>query len=1431
MENVAAPAVTAIKDNLSSSSTYTFGSTGIIYNSQQWEEEQSSAFKSWLNHLFHPTPEIDVVDVEQRYEELKAATALFNSRRMTAIRFAVEREVTEGRLAITPREDRRNILDEVYVQEQLSTLLLSYTPRWLQLGLNVVLTPYGDNRFQSNDMTKETLKTIILEQVLSKPSAIQKYTAGKVKTTSGYFDQMLKVEVQQHALSLLLILVFFLDEAKARQLLTEDPCLFEKTSQVKSSQEMLVSLCQDCFAKQRSILNHLEYEGISVSHVQLPLDEYDFCLRNFAVDLKDGVCLAKMVDIVANGCNILSSLRLPADSRQLKMYNVRLALAALRQLGVPNISDITPAHIVDAHQPRIIQLVWSTILYFELPEFRQEIVQYKASRLIQGQFRRILAMKSYHIALRGCKTLQSYFRGAKLRMRVNEMKVAARDIQKIWRGYNAKVLYGFELMGIITVQSSVRRFLARKRVTILAKRSKASIQIQRIWRGYDRKLQFGFLLMDIVTVQSVCRRFLAARIANARLRNIIKIQSAARVWKAMKMISTYQNAIVTIQASMRKSLAANHVAYMRRQTVKAGMVDYSSEDEVINYATNQSRRRGDKVSLIQHVEQVTKCLVDEQIGESVIEEEDYFSISSSSDLGLASEIEREVAAVVIQMYWRRHFVETTFTMTKKAVIKCQSMCRRWISKVKISRRKTARTKELAAIKITSFFRGKYARMKYMKMLAAATTVQIIARGYIAKKVVEEMKCFQIFLTWEYSAKKIQANFRRHICKTVYNAALAGIISLQARVRCIHAKKEVVDLMTVRAQAATLIQKTFRSFYVSSSFFLFKCAVATIQSAFRRRILELKYHTMKNAAVRIQSKVRAKQASSSFLIHMKSVNTLHRFGRKILVALKTKQVAATKIQCVWRGYAANVDFMLLVLATIKVQSFARMRSATITYQKTHDCIVLIQAHFRSILVRKGMSSQQRSSIIMQKVGRGFLARMHKKDQLAAVAVIQHAVRAMLARLHNDIKVFAATEIQRIWRGFSVNVDYMLHVMASMTIQSRYRKVKKMRACFLLSSQLKSSIIIQKAGRGLLARVHKKHALSAVVVIQRAARVLIASSRNQEIRIIAAREIQRIWRGFHIHVEYMLQVMAAIRIQSTVRRFLVKSVPSLIARMNGDVTVSQVNNVDEPKAQTYQTRVNRPESILKNQEEHPKVNVNPLRRDIGVVTYESKSKREDNNVIAIPKIITAALYAETPNKIHVRNLSKYEKHTAKVIKILRKSELFFEVTEASFILQKTTRKSIDSCRLLLKARAQDNLLSLLGWCNRSSPHLELVHIILHIFTNISRHPSTLAMLVTKESFSTIVDVIQMFRDKEDIFALSSSLLETIVQSDAFILSEYSSHEQQKCLRAVLSLSRNRPSARSCPQFDKGIASLENVIRIIEGRAISPKTKCPYCDREFT
>lgn len=135
--------------SMNDTATNYHASDNITYDSQRWEDRQCAIFTAWLNTVFHPEGDSNRVNDEQLLLEWNAATQLFDSPEMQAIRSSVESEVKYGRLAIAPRSDEghlatasgsdRNVLDEVHVREQLAELLLSYAPRWLQLGLGIVL--------------------------------------------------------------------------------------------------------------------------------------------------------------------------------------------------------------------------------------------------------------------------------------------------------------------------------------------------------------------------------------------------------------------------------------------------------------------------------------------------------------------------------------------------------------------------------------------------------------------------------------------------------------------------------------------------------------------------------------------------------------------------------------------------------------------------------------------------------------------------------------------------------------------------------------------------------------------------------------------------------------------------------------------------------------------------------------------------------------------------------------------------------------------------------------------------------------------------------------------------------------------------------------------------------------------------------------------
>ena len=154
------------KKNNTTFTTSTFHTSreNITYNAKQWEDEQCHTFISWLNNIYHPNDTTSSPNQRQQQyltsNEYKAATTLYTSPRFQSIKQSIEKEVREGRLAITPRsttrsDNNRNILDEVYVQEEVTKLLLgSYDLKWLQLGLEIVILGLGGDE---NDVSQVSI--------------------------------------------------------------------------------------------------------------------------------------------------------------------------------------------------------------------------------------------------------------------------------------------------------------------------------------------------------------------------------------------------------------------------------------------------------------------------------------------------------------------------------------------------------------------------------------------------------------------------------------------------------------------------------------------------------------------------------------------------------------------------------------------------------------------------------------------------------------------------------------------------------------------------------------------------------------------------------------------------------------------------------------------------------------------------------------------------------------------------------------------------------------------------------------------------------------------------------------------------------------------------------------------------------------------------
>jgi len=101
------------------------------------------------------------------------------------------------------------------------------------------------------------------------------------------------------------------------RILTRDPCLLSTgngANNVKSSKALLTNFAKDYLSGDGDIEKHLRQLRFRVEHEQSILSEVDFSVTNLAVDLRDGVRLAKLVDIVLKRHDTCSALRMPAVS-------------------------------------------------------------------------------------------------------------------------------------------------------------------------------------------------------------------------------------------------------------------------------------------------------------------------------------------------------------------------------------------------------------------------------------------------------------------------------------------------------------------------------------------------------------------------------------------------------------------------------------------------------------------------------------------------------------------------------------------------------------------------------------------------------------------------------------------------------------------------------------------------------------------------------------------------------------------------------------------------------------------------------------------------------------------------------------------------------------------------------------------------------------
>ena len=655
----------------------------------------------------------------------------------------------------------------------------------------------------------------------------------------------------------------------------------------------------------------------------------------------------------------------------------------------------------------------------------------------------------------------------------------------------------------------------------------------------------------------------------------------------------------------------------------------------------------------------------------------------------------------------------------------------------------------------------------------------------------------------------------------------SVLAIQGFGRIVLAKSNVNEMKM--EQAATAIQKVIRGALVRADIDRLSSNARIIQVTWRMYQLKMNYRCTIQHVVIAQTVIRRQIAKRSAHARRMAVLTVQAFGRIVLAKsnvskMKAEQVAfivetesARCIQAICRGYKTRNLLRRQTVAATIIQSEWKCFIAFLQYQSDLVDIVIVQSVVRGWQARKLAWRKTGALQMIQATARRWLASKHAKARFAemvaqllvrsgAAVKIQAAFRAYKGKiLLQNHK--AATVIQKTWRCFTGHVDFLLAILDVITIQRCARLyVKKSREAIATPG----ITAMQSLYRGLIQRRHSRRRLEAIIVLQSCCRGLLARHAlkldrkaattiqrhvrgfldrvDLEIQKYAASEIQRVWRGFLDRIESLYRLVMILRIQSATRRwFAIRAIKQ--KRREAEVE----HRFRSCKARLLQRAFRRYLEVLKL--ENAACVVQKAAR---VYLTKQRFEKMDAGVVLIQaywrshrvRCVRTKITREVARRIASANERALQNpdmvlgvRTQRALQELQTSKRLTEIMEAAKILETSTRLSINCCVAFVEVGAPNILYDLIGTCNRSLPHIEILYYVLLTLQNVSKHDHLLKDVATSKCTEIFLDLVQMLRDKHDVFIVALTLLSRVVRSNEDCMKICSKVENMKRLNHVM------------------------------------------------
>ncbi|KAK2908196.1 abnormal spindle-like microcephaly-associated protein [Channa argus] len=1126
-----------------------FAAKNMFYD-ERWIEKQERGFTWWINYVLTPddfkvnteVAKVNAVSLAMgnvdsfavprapTKEEMsfstytarrklnrlrRSACQLFTSEAMVKAIQRLELEVEAKRLLV--RRDR-HLWKDIGERKKVLNWLLSYNPLWLRIGLETI---YGELISLESNSDALGLALFILQRLLWNPDIAAEFRHSKVPHL---YKEGHEEALSRFTLKKLLLLVCFLDKAKESRLIEHDPCLFCLDAEFKTSKDLLLAFSRDFLSGEGILPRHLGYLGFPVSHVQTPLDEFNFAVKNLAVDLKCGIRLVRVMELLVQDWSLSAKLRLPAISRLQKVHNVDVALQVLKSKGV-DLKDehgniIDSRDIVDGHREKTLSLLWKIIFAFHV-----EVILDKDQLMEEiGFLRRTLRTKLRLVSLRADRALQPSPVKTRAPYDHSSTKITLLMdwVRAVCAFYNLKV----ENFTVAFSDGRVLSYLIHHyHPSLLPEEAVSHSTTQTVECSPRGRLELNCSASDSDSSfdcpptslngpdsPSVeFKQLLENEKHNFRLVNnaVAFLGGVPAMINPADMSNTIPNEKVVMSYL---SFLCARLLDLRNETRAARVIQGAWRKYRLKKDLQLFKERNRAAVKIQVVVRtfLQKQMAKRQSQAAVIIQSTWRGYVARNRLKLQKQAQRlalqHKAATIIQAHWRMFSDMRAYQRLRYYTIVLQAEWRMRVATITYRRTYWAATVIQKHLRAWALARRD--RERYLCISAAVVKLQRGYRRWKAQKTEREDLAAKViqatFKKWykdkmakrAAAAIRIQSWYRMQRCFSQYRKLKRSTVLLQARCRG-REQRHCFQRLKLQHSAAVVLQSALRGFAVRKEVAKMRCAAVIIQRRFRasvKRDLERQtFVRMRCAAVTIQATYRGKLARE---------------------LLKQQHKAATMIQAACRKYAAQSRYFVMrkaavviqhkyratILARRKKEDYDALRRAALIIQATwrgradrkrieeqHQCATVIQTHYRRHKAQAEYRSAKAAAVVLQQQYRAYVAaeKMRKEylHKRAACVTLQAGFRGMRVRTELRKKHQAATVIQASVRMLLCRKQYVLLQSASIIIQSRYRALLLSRAQQQDYRELKqATILIQAAYRGFRVREELKKRHNAARLIQ-------------------------------------------------------------------------------------------------------------------------------------------------------------------------------------------------------------------------------------------------------------------------------------------------------------------------------------------------------------